>query len=46
MLFEAFLVFWLLELFVILGAIAYFYYEPKQVQKKVWDPWGIWKDVK
>lgn len=46
MLFEAFLVFWLLEFLVILCVIAYYYYEPKPQTKKVYDPWGFWKNVK
>lgn len=42
MLLEAFLVFWLLELLVIVSVIAWYYYEPKEKSKVVYDPWGFW----
>ena len=42
MLFEAFLVFWLLELLVILGVVAWYYYQPEPKPKKIYDPWGFW----
>jgi len=44
MLFEAFLVFYLLEILVIACAVIYHYHEPKQQQRKIYDPWGFWKE--
>jgi hypothetical protein len=46
MLFEAFLVFWMLEFLVILAVIAYWYHEPKPLKKKIYDPWNFWEGVK
>jgi hypothetical protein len=46
MLFEAFLVFWLIELLVIISVIAYWYYEPKKENKKIYNPWGFWGEEK
>lgn len=46
MLFEAFLVFWLLEVLVLVSVAVWYFYEPKQQEKKIWDPWGIWKEMK
>lgn len=43
MLLEAFLVFWLLELLVVLGVIAWYYYEPQVKSKPIHDPWGFWR---
>ena len=43
MLFEAFLVFYLLEILVLITAFFYCYWEPKKIQKKIYDPWGFWK---
>ena len=40
-LFESFMIFYLLEILVITYYIIYFYYEPKQTKKKVWDPLGL-----
>lgn len=42
MLFEAFLVFYLLEVLVLASVFVYYYYEPKKEKKKVYDPWGFW----
>jgi hypothetical protein len=44
MLFEAFLVFYLLEILVLVSVAIWYFYEPKKPAKKVWDPWGIWKE--
>jgi hypothetical protein len=33
----------MIEFLVILLVIAYMYYEPKLVKKKIHDPWGFWK---
>jgi cbb3-type cytochrome oxidase subunit 3 len=46
MLFEAFLVFWMLEILVLVSVAVWYYYEPAEKEKKIWDPWGIWKEVK
>ena len=46
MLFEAFLVFWMLEVLVLTSVAVWYYYEPVQKEKKIWDPWGIWKEIK
>ena len=46
MLFEAFLVFWMIELLVIIAVIAYWYHEPKKVEKKIYNPWNFWEGVK
>lgn len=44
MLFEAFLVFYLLEILVLTLAYFTYYHEPKKQQRKIYDPWGFWKD--
>jgi len=46
MLFEAFLVFWMLEILVLVSVAVWYYYEPVEKEKKIWDPWGIWKEIK
>ena len=46
MLFEAFLVFWMLEILVLALVAVWYYYEPKQQEKKIWDPWGFWSGGK
>jgi hypothetical protein len=46
MLFEAFLVFYLLECLVLVSVAAWYFYEPKKQEKKVYDPWGFWKGDK
>jgi hypothetical protein len=40
------MVFYLLELIVL--ALAYYLYfkESKVQEKKIWDPWGVWKEIK
>jgi hypothetical protein len=40
-LFESFIVFYLIQILVIVYYIIYFYYEPKQPKKKIWDPLGL-----
>jgi len=44
MLFEAFLIFYLIECLVLVSVAVWYYREPKQIEKKVWDPWGIWRE--
>ena len=44
MLFESFLVFYMLEVLVLVSVAVWYYYEPKVQEKKIWDPWGIWKE--
>ena len=39
MLFEAFLVFYMLEVLVLVSVAVWYYYEPKVQEKKIWDPW-------
>ena len=46
MLFEALLVFYLLEIQVLAIAVFYYVYEPKKQQRKVYDPWGFWKELR
>jgi hypothetical protein len=46
MLFEAFMVFYLLECLVLVAVAFWYYYEPKKQEQKIWDPWGVWKGVK
>jgi len=46
MLFEAFMVFYLLEVLVLVSVAVWYFYQPKKQEKKIWDPWGIWKGVK
>lgn len=41
LLFESFLVFYLLEILLLIYFILYFYYNPKQQEKKIWDPLGL-----
>jgi len=45
MLFEAFLVFYLLECLVLISVAIWYYYEPKKKEKKIHDPWGFWKET-
>jgi len=42
MLFEAFLVFWMLEVLVLVSVAVWYYHEPKNVEKKIYNPWGFW----
>ena len=43
LLFESFMVFYLIELVVLSLVIFWYYKEPKKQEHKVWDPWGFWK---
>lgn len=38
---ESFFVFVIMECFAILYYILYFHYEPKKIEKKIWDPLGL-----
>jgi len=40
------MVFYLLECLVLVSAFIYYHHEPKQKQKKIWDPWGFWQGEK
>ncbi len=42
---ESFFVFVILECFAVLYYILYFHYEPKKIEKKIWDPLGL-KQIK
>lgn len=44
--FEAFMVFYLLEVLVLTSVAVWYYKEPKSVEKKIHDPWGFWKGEK
>ena len=46
LLFESFLVFYLIEVVVLTSIVIWYFYEPKKQEKKIWDPWGIWKQGK
>lgn len=41
LLFESFIVYYLLQLLVVVMVYFYMVYEPKQKQKKIWDPLGL-----
>jgi len=43
-LFESFLVFWMLEVLLLVSVAVWYYYEPKVQKKKIHDPWGFWKE--
>ena len=40
MMFEAFIVFYLLECLVLVSVAVWYYREPKIKSKKIWTPWG------
>lgn len=42
LLFESFMVFYLIEMVVLALVLNWYYREPKKQEKKVWDPWGFW----
>jgi hypothetical protein len=42
MLFEAFMVFYLIECLVLISVAVWYFYEPKKIAKKIYDPWGFW----
>jgi hypothetical protein len=44
MLFEAFLVFYMLEVLLLISVAVWYYHEPKVQKKKIYDPWGFWKE--
>lgn len=44
LMFESFMVFYLLECLVLISAAVYYYHEPKTHSKKIWDPWGFFKE--
>ncbi len=46
LLFEAFMVFYLIECAVLISVAYWYYREPRAIEKKVWDPWGVWKEIK
>jgi len=45
-LFEAYMVFYTIECLVLISVAVWYCREPKVKTKKIWDPWGIWKDLK
>lgn len=44
--FEAFLVFYLLEILVLISVAVWYYYEPKKEKQKIYNPWGFWGEEK
>ena len=46
MMFEAFMVFYLLECLVLVSVAIWYYKEPKiKSKKKIWNPWGeVWNE--
>ena len=45
MMFEAFMVFYLLECLVLISVAVWYYREPKIKSKKIWNPWGeVWNE--
>jgi hypothetical protein len=46
MLFESFLVFYLLECLVLMTAYMLYFKEPKKTEKKIYNPWGFWSEEK
>jgi hypothetical protein len=42
MLFEAFMVFYLLECLALIAVAFWYYHEPKKQEKKIYNPWGFW----
>jgi len=45
-LFESFMVFYFIEVFVLISVFIWYYKEPKKQEKKIHDPWGIWKEIR
>jgi hypothetical protein len=43
LLFESFLVFYLLECLILVSVAVWYYHEPKIKVKKIYDPWGFWR---
>jgi len=46
LLFESFMVFYLLEVLILTAVAVWYYKEPKQVKKRMYDPWNFWKGIK
>ena len=46
MIFESFLVFYLLECLILITAYVLYYKEQKKVEKKMYNPWGFWNEEK
>jgi len=44
--FEAFIVFYLLECLVLITAYVLYFKQSKPIQKKIHDPWGFWNNIK
>ena len=44
--FEAFMIFYLLEILVLVSVAIWYYKEPKKVEKKLHDPWGFFEGIK
>jgi hypothetical protein len=44
-LFESFMIFYFIEVFVLISVFIWYYKEPKKQKTKIHDPWGIWKDI-
>jgi hypothetical protein len=45
MMFEAFMVFYLLECLVLISVAVWYYHVPKTTPKKIWNPWGeVWNE--
>jgi hypothetical protein len=42
--FEAFLVFYMIECMVLVAWYMLYVHVRPVPQKKIWDPWGIWKE--
>jgi hypothetical protein len=41
LLFESFMVFYMLEVLIFAYIIIFYYYKPKESDKKIWDPLGL-----
>lgn len=45
MLFEAFMVFYLLEVLLLVSVAVWYYKQPKKQEKKIYNPWGeVWSE--
>jgi len=44
LLFESFLVFFMIEVLILTYIIVFYYHKPKEPEKKIWDPLGIKQD--
>jgi hypothetical protein len=45
LLFEAYMVFYTIECLVLASVAVWYYREPRVKEKKIWDPWGVWKGM-